>query len=101
MNVAEQYHTGADTEQAGATKAAKSADAIRAKLLHLLADVGPMTDEEAFDAWEELYGIQSSTFFGNTFRRRRLELLKLGLVADSGVRRRSRAGIECIVWEAA
>ena len=90
------YHEGQDTEKEGAEAGAIHAGTIRYNILRLLA-VKPMTDDELIHAYEEIHGKQRR-FFGNTSRRRRLELVKLGMVKDSGEVRPSDQGHQTIVW---
>lgn len=97
VDTSQNYHDGQFTEQLGAQAGAIHAGTIRFNLLRLLA-VKPMTDDELIHAYEEIHGKQRR-FFGNTSRRRRLELVKLGLVKDSGKLRPSDQGHQTIVWE--
>lgn len=97
MNTAENFRSGQDTERAGAARAAVKADSIRAWIFDRLKQA-PSTDEELEVAWEEAFG---RTYGSNTIRRRRVELKTAGLVAPSGEKRRSRYGVDTIVWTVA
>jgi hypothetical protein len=59
-----------------------------------------LTDDELEVEWERRYGLPPRRFFGNTLRRRRHELKQMGIVRDTGEKRRSRCGVLNIVWGA-
>jgi hypothetical protein len=76
--------------------AAQSVERLTEKheyMLALLRDVGPATDERLFQ-----YAIAVMSESGA--RTRRSELVAMGLVRDSGKRRKTRSGRNAIVWEA-
>lgn len=92
------YHEGAETEQAGARKASERAESVRFWIVKTLRDK-PMTDEEMGFEYQKQFGKPVAIdFFGNTLRRRRHELKKAGIVADTGERRESRSKLKNIVW---
>lgn len=97
--VENQYHKGSRTEKQGAESGAVNAGTIRSNILVLLRE-SSMTDMELLSAYEYRHGKQNPMFAGNTMRRRRLELVKMGLVKDSGGTRASSIGVDNIVWEA-
>lgn len=51
--------------------------------------VGGLTDEE---------GVAATGIPASTWRPRRVELVEMNLVADSGVRRKTRSGRDAVVW---
>lgn len=79
------------TSRAAAIAIAPKAGTYRAKVLAWLRERGEegATDEEGIDAT----GLASSTY-----RPRRIECWKGGLVADSGRTRRVRSGKMAVVW---
>lgn len=91
------YRKDQETEKAGAQAAKISADSIRGRIAELLKERA-MTDDELEVEWEERFGLPDRRFFGNTLRRRRHELKKLGIVVDTGKKRESRCGVLNIVW---
>lgn len=87
-------HTqGSDTEYAAARSVANVTGALRSKVLQLLKDTGArgLTDDEG-----------GALMDGDrlTFGRRRNELADLGLVKDSGERRKTPRGRSAVVWVA-
>ena len=81
-----QAHSGTSREAASSMKG-KSARLREQVLLELRRQ--PATDEE-------LANITSLS--GNTCRPRRVELVELGLVEDSGLRRKTASGRNAVVW---
>jgi len=78
---------GSDTSLAARDKIRDSVNALQSRVLGLLSV--PLTDEEM-----QLAGMMPA----NTQRPRRIELAQLGLVCDSGVRRRTSRGKTAVVW---
>lgn len=68
------------------------------RLLALLAEQGPMTDEEISAAWAGS-GLPPASPSG--LRSRRAELVDRGLIVDSGSTRTTASGRRTIVWIAA
>lgn len=83
------YVAGSDTSLAARDDIRESVNALQARVLALLAEA-PRTDEEMQTA---------GRFLGNTQRPRRIELAQLGMVCDSGVRRRTSRGKTAVVWQ--
>lgn len=81
-----QAHSGTSREAASVIKG-KTAR-LRELVLEELRRT-PSTDEELANAL---------TLSGNTCRPRRVELVELGLVEDSGNRRKTTAGRNAVVW---
>lgn len=63
----------------------------RLGVLRYIAASGGATDEMVIDA---------TGYSPNTARPRRVELVGMGLVRDSGRLKKTRAGMEAVVWEA-
>lgn len=84
-------HTGADTSIEAANAIRPKARGLRGKLLAHLRKTSGRTDEEI------QYDLMMSP---NTERPRRCELVKLGLVVDSGARRKTLSGRNAIIWVA-
>ena len=68
-------------------------------VLWLLQDHGPMTDLELLTKYRDRRWEQSPTQSESGLRTRRKELVDLGLVRDSGHRRKLPSGRNAIVWE--
>ncbi len=86
-----QFHSS--TSRAAAVAIKESAETLRAKVLEYLQMMGESgsTDEQA---QEDL------NMPGSTQRPRRVELVKAGLVIDSGRERKTRSGRLAVVWVA-
>ena len=84
-------HTDPETSHNAAKVASRKAETNRLLALRMLREHGPMTDF----ALAELTGIQQTSVGV-----RRGELVKLGLVRATTLRRPSPSGTPCIVWEA-
>lgn len=80
----------ADTSRAAALRALPRSGTQRARVLNLLRNAGPMTDEEMQKAL---------ALSPNAQRPRRVELVSGGWVRDSGLRRPTVMGGPSIVWE--
>ncbi len=96
--------TDPDTSHAAAASVkelTKKQKAVLAILRVLTESMGGATDEQIADAyqtnlpWERLPEQSDSGL-----RTRRSELVRKGVVVDSGERRRNRAGRQCAVWKA-
>ena len=74
-----------------AADALGDATTLRRAVYEALVEHGPMTDEQLQDAL---------VMNPSTERPRRVELVGLGLVADSGKRGRTRAGCVAVLWSA-
>lgn len=87
------------TDPGTSWEAAKSVKKVRTTQLRILAALramGPMTDEEIAAALAKHHWAVSPS----GARTRRAELVDMGLVADSGQRRRLSTGRRGIVWAA-
>lgn len=80
---------GSDTSIDARDGIRESVNALQARVLGLLA-FGPQTDEEM-----QIDG----GMIPSTQRPRRIELCELGLVCDSGARRRTSRGRSAVVWQ--
>ena len=85
------YTPGSETSQAAAKAMEPRAGTIRWAVLKALRDGGPATHHEL---------IAEMRLAESTIRTRCNELVKVGLVKDSGHRRPSPSGQEATVWEA-
>lgn len=85
------HRAGPDTEREAAGSVAPVTGALRRRVLDLLTDAGALglTDDEG----GRLLGGDRLTF-----GRRRNELARVGLVVDSGRRRRNPNGRSAVVW---
>lgn len=89
------------TDPATSHRAAQSvhhSDRTRERVYQLLADLGPMTDEEIFAAYAQTHAPEIASPSG--LRTRRSELVTQGRVMDSTERRPTAAGRDSIVWTA-
>lgn len=80
-----------DTSSAAAESIKPSAGTLRAKVLDCIVRSSGVTDEEI---------ATRLVMNPSTARPRRLELVEMGLVKDSGERRKTRAGRASVVWVA-
>jgi len=80
---------GSKTSLAAAEKIAPRAGSLRAKVLDLLQAKGPLTDEQMQD------GLRMSP---STQRPRRIELVALGLVIDTGKTTKTKSGRQAVLW---
>jgi transcription initiation factor IIE alpha subunit len=95
---AERYYTKpalaqehSDTSREAAALIEPKRPTLRARVLKAIKRYGALTDEE----------IQTETGLNpSTVRPRRIELVEMGLVRDSGRRRETRSGRRAVVWEA-
>lgn len=78
------------TSHAAAAAAASSAPRDRARVLALIRESGPISDEAIADAL---------ALNPSTARPRRVELQRDGLIRESGHKGRTRAGRACNLWE--
>jgi len=87
LHIAYQGHS--TTSERAAQEIAGSADSLRRQVLEFLQANGPACDEE----------IQVCLDMNpSTERPRRIELVKLGLVRDSGQQAKTRSGRACTLW---
>jgi hypothetical protein len=86
---AHQAHS--DTSRAAAAEIRPNAGTLRAKVLDCLRSSSGLTDEE-IQNWLQMPA--------STQRPRRVELVRMGLVADSGRRRETMSGRFAVVWVA-
>lgn len=95
------YQRHSATSRDAAAKAKPSAATLRALVLGHLGKkgVGGATDEEMFIAMINA-GVIPPTTKDSTIRARRVELVRDGLVGDSGNERRTRSGRTATVWVA-
>ena len=95
------------TDPSTSWEAARSVGDIRRSqnaVLSLFSGYGPMTDEEAWARYEAAYAQYAPNAPRQVisgFRTRRSELVKAGLLRDTGERRKGSTGRSMIVWEAA
>lgn len=88
-----QFQLHSKTSCAAAKSIQSSAATLRAKVFTYLKDhPGGLTDEEGIN------GLQMNP---STYRPRRIELQRLGMVVDSGRRRETNSGRSATVWMAA
>ena len=80
-----------ETSLAAARSVVPGIRQARAEVLALFRELGPMTDEEA----RQSYGGNQTD---SGLRTRRVELVRMGLIEDSGRRWPSRTGRQMIVW---
>jgi hypothetical protein len=79
---------GSDTSRAARDAIVEGVNALQSRVLALLSI--PLTDEEM-----QLAGMMPA----NTQRPRRIELVQLGRVCDSGIRRKTSRGKAAVVWQ--
>ena len=100
--VAKARATDPETSHEAAASVARISDA-QGFILKMLNTHGPLTDEKLWDLYHpadiQIYHFIHMSISGA--RSRRAELVKAGLVRDSGERRETRSGRKAIVWEAA
>ena len=84
------YQKHSETSKAAADEIKPSAGTQRHTLYGWLYEHGPATDEQMQD------GIPMTA---NAQRPRRVELVRMGLVRDSGEKRKTRSGRSAVVWE--
>ena len=81
---------GSDTSRAAAESIRKTVGKGHRLVIHKLQSFGGLTDEE----------LQHITGLGpSTERPRRIELVQMGMVVDSGVRRHTKSGRTATVWD--
>lgn len=84
------HQSHSDTSTASAIAAANDFGPMTAELLvNFTQETYGLTDQEGQDAYE---------IEGNSYRPMRVTLFKLGLVEDSGERRKNRSGRDAVVW---
>jgi hypothetical protein len=79
------------TSVAAATAIAPRAGTLRAEVYAWLLANGPATDEE---------GIAGTELGASTYRPRRIELVRAGLVFDSGLVAKTASGHDAVRWAA-
>ncbi len=85
------YQGHSTTSERAAQQIAGGAGSWRLEVLILLQGFGPLSDEQ----------IQKALNMNpSTERPRRIELVKLGLVRDSGLQGKTRSGRACTLWMA-
>lgn len=73
------------------------------RILTMLQEHGPATDEQLFDLWWRCRTSEPERWphvSPSGLRSRRAELVDAGYVADSGDRGKTRSGRSCIIWKA-
>ncbi len=93
--------TDPETSLAAAESVTKITEKQRS-VLHVLKLAGPMTDQEirrTFSRWYHGEDWQVSPQSESGLRTRRSELVRRGLVRDSGERRKLESGRMAVVWE--
>ena len=88
------FARGSQTSRDAAEQAKPNAATQRARVLKLVRESGwsddpGLTDEQI----QERLGLS-----GNTQRPRRMELVTMGLIKDSGRTRKTKSGREAVVW---
>lgn len=96
QGVARQFHQGAPTEQAGATKAARGAMTMKTRIIDLLGFT-PCCDAYLSQRYANLFGVTHPDQ-ANTVKRRRLELTRAGIVFDTGKTETAPSGLQNTVW---
>ncbi len=89
IHIAYQGHS--TTSERAAREIAGGADSLRRRVLRTIQAFGPISDEE---------GMAEANITASTYRPRRIELCKLGLVRDSGLTGKTRSGRACTLWVA-
>jgi len=90
--------TARPTDPATSHEAASSVRNVRESqqlILWYLVNIGPKTDEDIYE-----YAMVQKAMSPSGARTRRSELVRQGLVVDSGERRKTKAGRQTIVWKA-
>ena len=90
LHIAYQGHS--TTSERAAQEIAGSVDSLRRRVMSFIQLNGPSSDEEISEAL---------SMSPSTERPRRIELVKLGLVRDSGQQGKTRSGRACTLWCAA
>lgn len=85
------YQRGSETSREAAESIEEAGGALRGRVLGALRTRGAMTDGEL----QEFLAMDPSTE-----RPRRVELVRMGLVRDSGVRKPTPSGRRATLWEA-
>lgn len=85
---------GPDSMLAGAMAIAPALKTIRGRVLSLFEQHRRLTDEEMVEHYATLWGASDYRSLGT----RRNELVKQGVVGDSGDRKRSSHGVNVIIW---
>lgn len=72
------------------------------RILGMLKNHGPMTDEDLFEMWSFKARVldEWGSISPSGLRSRRAELVDAGFVEDSGEKGKTRSGRSCIVWKA-
>ena len=86
------YQGHSTTSERAAQEIAGGADSLRRSVLAFLQWHGPSSDEE---------GMLYLRMNPSTYRPRRIELVKLGLVRDSGKLGHTMSGRTCTLWVSA
>ncbi len=89
LHIAYQGHS--TTSERAAQQIAGSSTSLRGMVLGFIQANGPSSDEE---------GMTFLCMNPSTYRPRRIELCKLGLVRDSGLQGKTRSGRACTLWVA-
>ncbi len=87
IHIAYQGHS--TTSERAAQQIAGGADSLRRKVLAIIQRQGPISDDD---------GMMCTGMNPSTYRPRRIELCKLGLVRDSGLQGKTRSGRACTLW---
>ena len=86
------YQGHSTTSERAAQEIAGTVDTLRRRVMLFIQLNGPSSDDEI----QQALSINPSTE-----RPRRIELVKLGLVRDSGLQGKTRSGRACTLWCAA
>jgi hypothetical protein len=74
-------------------------------LLEFIRKIGPVTDQHIWEVsrgkYTDLKTLELVSISQSGMRTRRKELVEMGLIQDSGLRKRLRSGREAIMWEVA
>ena len=87
LHIAYQGHS--TTSERAAQEIAGSAESLRRRCLDYIQRCGPCSDDDIQ---------QGLSINPSTERPRRIELVKLGLVRDSGQQGKTRSGRDCTLW---
>lgn len=85
------YQPHSETSREAAEELEPKASTLRAKVLDYIRKTGRVTDEQL----QEALNMNPSTQ-----RPRRVELVKMGLICDSGTTAITRSGRRAVLWEA-